>query len=184
MWIFVGNLDELSKNNWIFYYGYEDYSQVDLYITSFYFTVTTLVTVGYGDITAKNQAERILSMFLMLIGVVTFSFTTGSLSSVITCYDSKEAGLKEKIATLNEISNEYMIDIQLFNKLAKTIKYDHSKKQKDTINFMEELPHKLKMELAMVIHRRMYMCVNFLKSREKSFIAWIAKIIRPMSFDD
>jgi hypothetical protein len=111
MWIFVGNLDELSKNNWIFYYGYEDYSQVDLYITSFYFTVTTLVTVGYGDITAKNQAERVLSMFLMLIGVVTFSFTTGSLSSVITCYDSKEADLKEKIATLNEISNEYMIDI-------------------------------------------------------------------------
>jgi multisubunit Na+/H+ antiporter MnhC subunit len=84
---------------------------VDLYITSFYFTVTTLVTVGYGDITAKNQSERIMSMFLMLIGVVTFSFTTGSLSSVITCHDSKEADLKEKIATLNEISNEYQIDI-------------------------------------------------------------------------
>jgi hypothetical protein len=49
---------------------------------------------------------------------------------------------------------------------------------------MEELPHKLKMELAMVIHRRMYMCVNFLKTKEKTFIAWIAKIIRPMSFDD
>lgn len=90
--------------------------------------MTTLVTVGYGDITAKNQAERIMSMCLMLIGVVTFSFTTGSLSSVMTCYDSKEADLKEKIATLNEISNEYLIDIQLFNKLAKTIKYDHSKK--------------------------------------------------------
>jgi hypothetical protein len=71
----------------------------------------------------------------------------------------------------------------LFNKLAKTIKYDHSKKQKDTIQFMEELPHKLKIELAMVIHKRMYQCVNFLKAKDKSFITWVARLIKPLSVD-
>ena len=60
--------------------------------------------------------------------------------------------LKEKISTLNTIQNEYEIKYELFNKLAKTIKYDHSKKIKDTLAFMEDLPYKLKMELAMVIH--------------------------------
>jgi len=40
---------------------------------------------------------------LMLLGVVSFSFATGTIASIITSYDSKEAVLKEKIATLNDI---------------------------------------------------------------------------------
>jgi Ion channel len=102
-------------------------------VTSFYFCVTTLVTVGYGDITAYSIGERAVCSCLMILGVVSFSIATGALSSIITSYDSKEALLKEKIATLNEISNEYMINIDLFNKLARTIKYDHSKKSRDTL---------------------------------------------------
>ena len=75
----------------------------ELYITAFYFTVTTLVTVGYGDITPYSLEEKVLCILLMLVGVISFSFTTGALASIITSYDSKEAMIQEKIATLNEI---------------------------------------------------------------------------------
>ena len=74
-----------------------------MYVAAFYFVVTTLVTVGYGDIAAINDGEKIMCIFLMLLGVMSFSFATGSLASIITSYDSKEALLKEKIATLNDI---------------------------------------------------------------------------------
>lgn len=59
-------------------------NDADLYITSFYFTVTTIMTVGYGDITAFSMIERVICIFLMLIGVVAFSFATGAISSIIT----------------------------------------------------------------------------------------------------
>jgi len=88
----------------------------------------------------------------MLIGVLSFSFATGSLSSIISNYDSSIAKLKEKISVLNSIQTEYMIDLELYNKCVKTVHYDHSKKQKDHIIFLEELPHKIKLELAMKIH--------------------------------
>ena len=68
-----------------------DAPNLDLYITSFYFVVTTLVTVGYGDYTAYSLSEKVMCIFLMLLGVVSFSFATGALSSIITSYDSKEA---------------------------------------------------------------------------------------------
>lgn len=45
---------------------------------------------------------------------------------------------------------------------------------------MEELPHKLKLELAMQIHTKMYSSVAFFQEKDKSFIAWIATVIRPI----
>jgi hypothetical protein len=114
--------------------------------------VTTIVTVGYGDITPVNKAEQIYTVILMITGVISFSFATGALSSIIQNYDSSEAKLKEKIGTLNDIKSDYKIDDELYNKLIKTLRYDHSKKTKDAIQFMDELPHKLKLELAMQIY--------------------------------
>lgn len=97
-------------------------------MTAFYFSVTTIVTVGYGDITSVSSGEKIVNVFFMIIGVIAFSYATGSLSSIISSYDSTEARLKEKIGTLNSISAEYNIPQALYNNLVKTIRYDHSKK--------------------------------------------------------
>jgi Ion channel len=146
--------------------------------------VTTLVTVGYGDIHAYSTIEQYVCIILMILGVLVFSFTTGSLSSLITSYDSREAILKEKISVLNTISNEYGIDLLTFNKLVKTIKYDHSKKQKDVIKFMEELPHKLKLELSLVMIHKMYSNVRFFEDKDKSFLAWVARLIKPQNAED
>ena len=77
-------MDPHSKASWIYCFNFEDLSDYKLYVTSFYFTVTTIMTVGYGDITAKSMPEKLLCILLMLIGVIAFSFATGLISSIIT----------------------------------------------------------------------------------------------------
>jgi hypothetical protein len=91
------------------------------------------VTVGYGDITPYSVEEKVLCILLMLIGIVSFSFATGTLASLIASIDSQEASLKEKMSVLNDIQEDYEIDHDLFNKLAKTIRYDHTKKKRDIL---------------------------------------------------
>ena len=59
-------------------------------MVSFYWTITTITTVGYGDISAVNIVERIFCSCLMVIGVISFSFANGSLSSILMTYDSKK----------------------------------------------------------------------------------------------
>jgi hypothetical protein len=49
------------------------------------------------------------------------------------------------------------------------------------LQFIEELPHKLKLELAMVIHLKMYSTVDYFMGKDKSFIAWIVTLIRPLN---
>lgn len=48
-----------------FYHRIEDFSWVD----SFYFTVITLTTVGYGDLAPQTPAGKIFTMAYVLIGV-------------------------------------------------------------------------------------------------------------------
>ena len=63
-------------------------SHSSLYLVSFYFVTTTVTTVGYGDIAANNHVERVFAIFMLFVGVGTFSFVSGSLSSIITNYDN------------------------------------------------------------------------------------------------
>ena len=142
-----------------------DIDDYNLYITSFYFSVTTIVTVGYGDITAISAIEKIVAVFLMLIGVIAFSFATGALSSIIANIDQSEAILKEKMSTLQDIELEYKIEKTLYNNLAKSIRYDQLKKSKDLSQFMNELPYKLKIELAFFINKKLISEITFFKDK-------------------
>ncbi len=163
--IFIARFDECSKENWIYSKGIVDIDNYNLYVTSFYFSVTTIVTVGYGDITAISSTEKIVAVFLMIIGVIAFSFATGALSSIIANIDQNEAILKEKMSTLSDIKFEYKINKQLYNNLVKSIRYDQSKKSKDLSQFMNELPYKLKIELAFFINKKLISEITFFKDK-------------------
>jgi hypothetical protein len=63
--------------------------------------VTTILTVGYGDIHAYSILEKWVCIALMIIGVISFSFATGALSSIIYNHDKSEAKLKEKLSVLD-----------------------------------------------------------------------------------
>ena len=55
----------------------------EIYICSLYYVFTTVATVGYGDIHPQTSIERVYSIFLMIVGVVAFSFLSGSLASIL-----------------------------------------------------------------------------------------------------
>ena len=50
---------------------------------SFYFTVQTITTVGYGDTSIISKLEMFLATAIMIIGVISFSFASGALASIL-----------------------------------------------------------------------------------------------------
>ena len=54
---------------------------------------------------------------------------------------------------------------------------------------MDELPHKLKLEFAMIVHEQLYQDIKFFKTKEgkskpANFIAWITMLMKPMLIED
>jgi len=56
----------------VFVVGFGDASGTSTYVDALYFTVATLTTTGFGDITMTTPGGRLLSIFIMVVGVGLF----------------------------------------------------------------------------------------------------------------
>jgi hypothetical protein len=52
-----------------------------------------MTTVGYGDMSGNTDNEHLFCMALMIIGVVVFTYVSGSLSSILGSMDDEDAEL-------------------------------------------------------------------------------------------
>ncbi len=79
LWVFIYRYDSDD----ILYAGYIQDTSIDDYMVSFYFGITILTTVGYGDINGKTPIQRIVVIIYIFIGVSLYSFIIGEFSNMI-----------------------------------------------------------------------------------------------------
>ena len=178
-YLFIGSLSDEPIDSWYFQRGFQDDSNFDLYITCLYFVFTTITTVGFGDISGGTNEERIFCIFLMIIGVLAFSFTTSSLSTLISNMDSRNAKLKQRIAQLNALNSQYNLSLKLYHKIEKVLKFDHSKSETFEISFLNDIPQRLKVELSFWMYRKYIEKLPFFQEKNGHFIAFVCPTLTP-----
>ena len=113
----------------------------------------------------------------MLLGVIAFSFLNGALSNIISNYDTTNAIYQEKLVILNRIHRDYNLPENLYIRLIKSMQYVHQKNLNDLNNFVEDLPHKLKIEVSLYIYEERYKTISFFKGKSPSFISWLCPLL-------
>ena len=181
-WYFMAKIEDFSPDSWVVRLGYMDNSNVELYIISFYWTLTTVTTVGYGDITAGTTIERIYNLFIMSFGVLLYSFAIGSLSSIVSTLDQKSEEMNQKLQILSSIKKEFNLEQGIYDKVRKVIKYDLSRNQKDKMVFLQELPNKLRIELSQIMHDKVIQNFYFFRDQPSDFFAYVAPLLKPVKF--
>ncbi len=179
---FIAMLEKNDRNNWVFRLGFNDLSISEQYLISFYWTLTTITTVGYGDITAGTTAEKVFNLFVMSIGVIMYSFAIGSLSSIVASYEAKSELLNKRLSILESIKNEYNIDPEVLSKARKVIKFDLSQNQKDKLNLIEILPNKLRIELSKAMYHHNILKLHFFRKKPTDFIAYVSSFFKSVKF--
>lgn len=172
-WYFISTLD--NKNNWVLKYGYVDRSDSELYISSAYWVVTTLATVGYGDITPANSIERGVCIFVMLLGVFFYSYTVGIITNLMTEIDLNRQRVDNKLLVLQEIKRNYGITKRLENRIKENIKINQGPSKKDMDEFFLSLPRRMALQLNFVINKKLVETSS--KFFEKKPIAFISSIL-------
>lgn len=88
--------------------------------------MTSVTTVGYGDIGGNSTIERWICFFLHLIGVLSYSYASGSLTTIISNYDNINDKNQDKIVTLNRLLKENKLDPALYYSILSAIKSDYN----------------------------------------------------------
>lgn len=158
----TGHLMLSYQHTWLEPYMDEEYKPIELYVVAFYWSVTTIMTVGYGDISGSNNLERVFCSIMMIAGVISFSFASGSLASIIQNYDSTNAEMQERLVMLSKIYKEFKLPLELYIKIRKSMGYESKKDMNDLHDFMNELPYKLKMEVSLYVYEQRYNRIQFL----------------------
>lgn len=76
-WIGASMNDFLTQSLWI------------RYVTSMYWSITTLTTVGYGDLHAQNTREMIYDIFYMLFNLGLTAYLIGNMTNLVVHGTSK-----------------------------------------------------------------------------------------------
>lgn len=148
-----------------------------IYTIALYYTVTTITTVGYGDITGTNTFERIICIIIMIVGVFFFSYTSGTLTNMISNQEAHNKTLNDKIIVLNKIYEQYKLPADLYYQTKGTIEHNSNSTQ-DCLVFINELPCSLRHKINLHIYKSVYQSIHFLKEMDINFITWLCPMLK------
>jgi len=112
MWYITYYIEEADEN-WITSGGFEQYSVFDSYIASLYFSVMTMSTIGYGDISPVTSAERIVACIMMLVGAGIYAYVVGSITTTVQTMEASTHKYQELMDQLNQFLEENQVNATL-----------------------------------------------------------------------
>jgi len=181
-WYLSAKLEDFSPGTWVVRNGYIDSDLFTSYLASLYWAMTTLTTIGYGDISPYTNLEKILAMLWMLAGLYFLSFTISSLSSMFSQIDTKQTMIDTKMSHIDEFAKEALIDKETKKKMQRVVKMNamySGFSAEDRENLLDEMPNTLRYSIATSMNKSVIANFTFFEGRDKIFVSTIAPYLQP-----
>jgi potassium voltage-gated channel Eag-related subfamily H protein 8 len=165
---------------------------------SCYFSLTTLATVGYGDLTPVSTREMICGILVMMVGIVFFSHIMGSFIEIISNYE-KRMGREDRgtelhnwMTLLTRFTNNKPLPKSLINQIDSHYAYfwanDRLNAIQDNDEFLNALPNQIKRYIIKQylfddVFFRFRLFFNTQENNDSTFLYDIAFGLRPRKFD-
>jgi CRP-like cAMP-binding protein len=160
MWYFLGDYQFDDENSWIFRVWNVDEQVADdgrfeRYFTCIYYVISTLATVGFGDIHPQTSAELMFTSSLMLIGTSMIAFVTAAAASILATFDQQNQFVREKMQHLRIFCNGFKLEKDLTRRLVDSMGTTWRRAvamRTDWTELLAEMPKQIRGEVA----RHMY----------------------------
>jgi len=158
-----------------------DPDPVSEYIKAVYWTLTTLTTIGYGDISAKTNAQMLFSSFAEVIGVGFFGYVLSNVASLLARLDgAREQYLStldqvESFVRNNDLPDEFRGKVRGYYRYL----WEHHRGSDDK-TILESLPRLLKAEATFLINKDIVPKVPFLKNAPQDLLEDVVFQLKPI----
>jgi len=169
-WIFIGgpppDLDRMSR-----------------YALSFYWTITTLTTIGYGDITPSSNPEILYVVIIELLGAGMYGLVIGNIANLIANIDVAKSQYKEKLEKINAFLKYRSIPTALQRKINDYYNYLwESRRGYDESSVLEDLPDALKVSVSLYLSKEIIEKVPIFEKASDDLIRDIIMNLEPVVF--
>ena len=153
------------------------------YLSALYWCVTTLTTVGYGDVTPTTVSQTIYTMVVMLLGVGVYGFVIGNVANLLSKMDMARAQYVATIERVTGFLRYRLVPAPLQREIYAYYKYIWENRMGyDESLVLDELPPALRAELSLVLTRDLIEKVGFLEGASPALIQDLCVKLRPVVF--
>jgi len=153
------------------------------YITSLYWCVTTLATVGYGDITPNTDLQKLFAMGVMMIGVGVYGFIIGTVATVLANFDPARANYLQRMEELSAFMSYRNLPRGLQERIGDYYRYVWQQRHDhDESALLDGLPPSLETEVALFLKRDLLENVPLFQEASEEFIRDVALRMKPVVF--
>eukprot|EP00903_Cladosiphon_okamuranus_P007630 g7399.t1 len=181
-WHLLADLEDADLS-WIVKDGLEDAPASNLYVTSVYWTVTTLSTVGYGDIFASTIAERTYCILVMLTGATMYALAIGAVSHIITTVVARHSHSRRIEGHAEAFIRMHALPQHLASEIMRTLNISGETDkmlEKRAQNTLELLPPGIRTSTLLCIYRSQIARIPFFRNRKDTYPVFVTSVVRSM----
>jgi voltage-gated potassium channel len=158
-------------------------AESNTYLRGLYYCVTTLTTVGYGDITPQNEFEMIFAVMVMVLGVGMFGYVIGNVAHIISNLHPSRARYVETMERINAFMDYRGLPDALQHRIREYHGYRWEKRLGfDESTIVDDLPPSLRAEVSLFLKKDVIEKVPLFKGAGTDLIRDIALAMHPLVY--
>jgi voltage-gated potassium channel len=168
---------------WISLDGFESGpSDLAPYQSSLYWTITTLTTVGFGDITPIGPGQTYYTMVTMALGAAMYGYIIGNVASLLANIDVLRSRHLTRIETINHFMRDRHVPRDLQARVRDYYNYLWETRMDRQTEMLEDLPKPLHIEIALHLNRNILQKVPLFEGASEDFFRELVLYLKPMVF--